>query len=51
MKFPNYKIWKNPLLIFSPLTKENTISDYKIRKLKSIFEKNKVREETHGWEK
>ena len=33
---------------FYPLTKENTISDYKIRKLKDIFGKNRTREETHG---
>ena len=32
---------------FHPLTKENTILDYKIRKLKGIFEKNRAREETH----
>jgi len=32
---------------FHPLTKENTIPDYKIRKLKGIFEKNRAREEIH----
>ena len=32
---------------FHPLTKENTIPDYKIRKLNSIFrKKNRAREET-----
>ena len=36
---------------FHPLTKENTIPNYKIRKLKYIFGKNRPREETQRVEK